>query len=637
MSSSLSPSVSASAGLVGPQLLAGRILALLGGALALGGWRWADTLGGGLAWAGGALIACAGYGSALALALRYRRGQGVSGLWAARHAQAGAAGPPPLLPLTVTLGLVTLILLGTGLGHLGLFSATVVRALVALGLLLALVLPPRVEAPRAPMAVGGVLALGFVLACLRLAGEGRVVSDDDINHLGALARLWQTGAFPPMQQQLGGQLVGEAVFSLGIGSWAPFFFDGICGLLVFWLMTERATRREDGFAMPVLVIVFFWMLLLEQSSVAIICRWPSALLHVALFSWLRDRDLGLEPDEHEERVQGLRRVVVLGLGLCSLRFELVPVALIYVAAAFARDRLPTWSRRDMVRAAAAAVLVLAGVGVLGGNAIPLALGKAAACLVAVPVALLLLLFLGSFRWWSAPGLALIAVGAGFLAASLSLTPPGSRSVAVVLAVALHAPLLAALLVERAAFSRWGTPVGRAVGTSAAGRLYPLVAAAMVMTIFLHSLWPLALHHHFRSPFTTRFVDFIDRLERLGTTGGDSAIDQRMRRLQHRIPAGARLGVWGKSAGRLDYRRNPITDVSWSPATGRRVFLAGITRKQLAELDYLVVEAFVRTRWRDYVVEDEVVKATHSVPTIFVEDQLELVAAEGWERLYKVRR
>lgn len=616
------------------QLRAGRILALLGGALALGGWRWTETLGGGLAWAGAALIACAGYGSALELALRYRRGQGLGGLWRARPSPQTPAGPAPLLPLTVTLGLVALLLLGTALGHLGLFSAPVVRALVALGLLIALVLPPRVEAPRAPMAVGGVLALGFLLACLRLAGEGRVVSDDDINHLMALARLWQTGAFPAMQQQLGGQLAGEALFTLAIGSWAPFFFDGICGLLVFWLMTERATRREDGFAMPVLVIVFFWMLLLEQSSVAIVCRWPSALLHVALFSWLRDRDLGRDlglGSLDDDRARGLGSVVVLGLGLASLRFELVPVALLYVAAAVARDLLPTWSRRDMARAAAAAVLVLAGLGVLGGHSIPLALGKAVACLAAVPVALLVLLFLGTFRWWSAPGLALIAIGAGFIAASLSLTPAGSRSVAVMLAVVLHAPLLAALLVERAAFSRWGTPV------TGAGRLYPVVAAAVVMAIFLQSLWPLALHHHFRSPFTTRFVDFIDRLERIGTTGGDSAIDQRMRRLQHRIPAGARLGVWGKSAGRLDYRRNPITDVSWSPATGRRVFLAGITRKQLDDLDYLVVEAFVRTRWRDYVVEDEVVKATHSVPTIFVEDRLELVAAEGWERLYKVRR
>jgi hypothetical protein len=609
-------------------IAAGRALTALGCALALMGWRWTGATAGALAWSGAVLVACLGYGAALrwgVAAWRLRRANG---------AIAAAAAP---LPITLAAGLAMMLLLGTGLARLGGFNATAQVGQVALGLGLSLAFPPALRWPRFPLALAGVALAGFLIVCMRLFGEDRVVNDDEINHVMELARLWGTGALGPLRLQLGGQVVGEALMSLGAGADSPFLFDGVCALAMLALVASGMSRR-GGFALPALAVLAPWMLLIEQPAGAMICRWPSGLLHLAMFAVLR-RQLGEDADDgaNDGANDGASwrgdpvLVLVLAAGLATLRYELVPVALVYAAASLLAARRAdraagaSWTPSQILRAVGIALLIGTALGwLMGGAAPPIALGKAIACLLAVPLVMGVLSLLGSYGLGSALGTALVATLIGVIAAKLALTAGGARSQATALAVLSHLPFLLVLLLEPVARPR---------------RLFPLVAAILLAGLFTDSLFAATFRDADRTRVTNRFVELGAKAEMAHAAGLEHPIDARMRRLQLRVPAGARLGVWGKSAAQLDYRRNPISDVSWNaPRRGNRItFLGGLTPKNLGGIDYLLIESFVATRWRDDAFDLPKDKATHANPTLFVGGQLELLAEEGHEQLYRVLR
>jgi hypothetical protein len=581
---------------------AGRALSALGCLCALVAYRFTGSAAGGLAWAGAALIACLGYGAVLCVALRLQ--------------------PPTMVALSA--GLTAMVLIATGLAHLGLLGPPVMAGLVGIGLALGLALPPVLRRPRFPIAMCAVGAVGVVLACLRFFGEDRLINDDELNHVMALKRLWDTGALGGLHQ-LGWQVVGEAIFALAAGAQAPFFFDGVCALLIMLLLASAMARRDDGYALPALVVLCPWMLLLPNPTVAMVCRWPSGLLHVSMFSVFLH--LG-----HERRAAVL--VGVAAAALVALRVELAPLALTYTIAAIAGPRARSWTRRDRWRAAATWAAALAVMAWWSGAPALVAVGKALAALACIPVAVGALSLVGSMPWWSPAGVALLGMISTVAASALHMVPMGSRSLAVALSVFYHLPCLLALLLEPATFAR-PRPTKAELAAAPPGRLFPLTAAILLGGLFSSSIFRVAFRDEDRTATTNRFVKLAATAEMSAMAGFDLAIDRRLARLQLQVPAGARLGVWGKSAALLDYRRNPIVDASWSSAGKKRWFLAPLTAPRLAAFDYLLVETFVRS-----VENPEDVKAdepTTATPTLLVNGQLELVASEGAERLYRVRR
>lgn len=634
--------------------------ALLGSALAAAGWLGAGSIGGALAWAGAVLLACLGYGAAVA------RG-------AARLQ--GAALPALPLPLVGVLGYAALTVAGTALAKGGLFGSAVQLGAVLLGhglwLGFGAALPRRATARRLGVAPWiGVALAGGLIALMRLFSVDRVISDDEINHVMALARLWGAGELLPMRLSLGGQVVGEALASLAAGAEAPFFLDGLCALALLALALSLLPAR-GGLALPGLAAIGWWMVMFYAPGGVLIIRWPMGLLCVASFALLRqlfDEAPLVEPSGAPDGAaqeaaneagagaangaaagaangagaspasrRGERALLLLlAAALATLRNELVPVALVLAVAALCfgeQGRARRWTRGQRAGALGAAFIALALLGAASGTPLPLAFGKAAACLVAVPLVLLLLLFAGTFAWWSALGAALLALVVGLLSSRLGLMPIGVRSFATGLALLSQLPFLIALLFEKA---------------PRRAHLYPVTAALVFVWMFTDSLNLAVYRDVDRGRLPNRLTELGARAELAyfsGLAANERSADERLRSLQGQVPRGARLGLWGRSAAKLDYRRNPIRDVSWTAVSAHRrsnrpAFLGGLTAKSLAGLDYVIVESFVaplRASDDEFDRKTGARNPTYATPTLLVADRLELVALVGNEQLYRVRR
>lgn len=633
--------------------------ALLGSALAAAGWLGAGSIGGALAWAGAVLLACLGYGAAV--------GRGAARLQ-------GAALPALPLPLVGVIGYAALTVAGTALAQGGLFGSAVQLGAVLLGQGLWLgfgaALPRRAPARRLGVAPWiGVALAGGLIALMRLFSVDRVISDDEINHVMALARLWDVGDLLPMRLSLGGQVVGEALASLAAGAEAPFLLDGLCALALLALSLSLLPAR-GGLALPGLAAIAWWMVMFYAPGGVLISRWPMVLLCVASFALLRqlfDEAPLIEPSgapdgAANEAANGAadgganrgangaaaagasaasRRgeralLLLLAAALATLRNELVPVALVLAVAALCfgeQGRARRWTRGQRAGALVAAFVALALLGAASGTPLPLAFGKSAACLVAVPLVLLLLLFAGTFAWWSALGAALLALVVGLLSSRLGLMPIGVRSFATGLALLTQLPFLIALLLEKA---------------PRRAHLYPVTAALVFVWMFTDSLNLAVYRDVDRGRLPNRLTELGARAELAyfsGLAANERSADERLRSLQGQVPRGARLGLWGRSAAKLDYRRNPIRDVSWTAVSAHRrsnrpAFLGGLTDKSLAGLDYVIVESFVAPlRERDDVFDRKTGarNPTYATPTLLVADRLELVALVGNEKLYRVRQ
>lgn len=614
--------------------------ALLGSALAAAGWLGAGSIGGALAWAGAVLLACLGYGAAV--------GRGAAQLQ-------GAPLPALPLPLVGVLGYAALTVAGTALARIGLFGSAVQlgAVLVGQGLWLGFgaALPRWAPARRLGVAPWiGVGLAGGLIALLRLFSVDRVISDDEINHVMALARLWGAGDLLPMRLSLGGQVVGEALASLAAGASAPFFLDGLCALGLLALALSLLPAR-GGLALPGLAVIAWWMVMFYAPGGVLISRWPMVLLCVASFALLRqlfdeaplvERAGATQGEAHGEPASLVSRrgeralLLLLAAALATLRNELVPVALVLAVAAllFGEAGLARrWSRGQRAGALAAAFVALALLGAGSGAPLPLAFGKAAACLVAVPLVLLLLLLTGTFAWSSALGAALLSLVVGLVSSRLGLMPIGVRSFATGLALLSQLPFLVALLFEKA---------------PRRAHLYPVTAALVFVWMFTDSLNLAVYRDVDRGRLPNRLTELGARAELAyfsGLAANERSVDERLRSLQGQVPPGARLGLWGRSAAKLDYRRNPIRDVSWTAVSAHRrsarpAFLGGLTAKSLAGVDYVIVESFVaplRERDDEFDRKTGARNPTYAAPTLLVEERLELVALVGNEKLYRVRR
>jgi hypothetical protein len=107
----------------------------------------------------------------------------------------------------------------------------------------------------------------------------------------------------------------------------------------------------------------------------------------------------------------------------------------------------------------------------------------------------------------------------------------------------------------------------------------------------------------------------------------------VRALQDLVPPGATIAFWGQSAAHLDFRRNPIRDVSW-PVTNNvrreRDFLPALLPQHLLGSQYLLLEDLEnkspKDRW----------SSGYAPATSEIEDHLDELAKLGIARLYRVR-
>jgi hypothetical protein len=143
-----------------------------------------------------------------------------------------------------------------------------------------------------------------------------------------------------------------------------------------------------------------------------------------------------------------------------------------------------------------------------------------------------------------------------------------------------------------------------------------------------------LHEGRRKRLVDRLTRTLGAAPELRALGLDRLGDNGAAELQARVPAGAALGFWGTHPGRLDFRRNPITDLSWPRSRATlATFLAPLSRQSLEEVDFVIVEAV--KKWLGGGLDPW--GSAEAGPTGAVEDVLELVAEARSARLYRVRK
>jgi hypothetical protein len=111
-------------------------------------------------------------------------------------------------------------------------------------------------------------------------------------------------------------------------------------------------------------------------------------------------------------------------------------------------------------------------------------------------------------------------------------------------------------------------------------------------------------------------------------GGPHDLEAPVAALQPFVPRGARIGFWGVSAGMLDYRRNPVIDLTGGAK--RTDAMAPMDEGDLRHVDYVLLENIepkgVSDAWN-----------ARSTPTAAVDSKLELRATSDGAFLFRVRR
>jgi hypothetical protein len=308
----------------------------------------------------------------------------------------------------------------------------------------------------------------------------------------------------------------------------------------------------------------------------------------------------------------------------------VVIGVPFLVAAIALPRAP----RITGRTAAAA---LAGwLGLLIGLQIALAVGPGSAVLYAglllgaIPATALVLRVSGAVPWRSA--LAVLWFGAATLGLGLGLEAirPAQHSAAAGTAVWIAAGLAMLAMIEPAADAA-SPAAGAASPAGGLSRLGVAVAVAVFGTIMIVGPgFDDGERGRLAQVFTRAAIALRDRL-RLEPSDQANAD---ARALQDQVPAGARIGFWGRSAAQLDFRRNPIRDVSWPAATDRRrdkYYLTPVERASLAALDYLIVDGVAP------IVDADPWGSAAAPPVDEVLEHVKPVASSGATQLYRVRR
>jgi hypothetical protein len=348
---------------------------LAGLALGLVALRAVQTPVGAAAGAVAAGIACFGYGTAL-------------GRWLA------PASSPASAAASAALGLAALLVLGTALGQLGLFSREAQLAVVAVGLACCALPARRRGASKVPADVSSkaaadnasgaqvaassparpgtghdrpetghaasapapwrsraLIALAVAGAALTLGFEAldlAPVLGDGANYAVELARLWQTGSLGQqgtlggLSGQLGGQLAGAGVFALGGGPLSAGLFDaGAAAALLVLLLAETAERSPKPRPLGAGSarargerLALFALLAVPIVFHPDIAAAPTARWSATLLSiagFLRLRS-ALSSGQRDGGV------ILLATGMMVLRLELAPLATALVAASLLSPR-----------------------------------------------------------------------------------------------------------------------------------------------------------------------------------------------------------------------------------------------------------------------------------------------------------
>lgn len=575
------------------------------GAAALG-WAMARpaTALGELAGVLAALAACLGWGTALSpwmLAAPSATPPGATPAApiATPSAPAGqlAATAEPAAARAV-LGLCFMLIAGTVAARFGLATRDGLLALVALGLGAAALPPffsPLPHAPHAPHAPPGppayswaqrlFIALGLAfLLCAELFDLSPLLGDGK-THGFSVARLWQLSELPVVRGLLGGQTIGEALFALGGDARSAGMFDaGVAAALVVLLLASACARPRLAQGFVLLAVLALPVVFHSDPPNVPTARWTASLLLLAGGLRLR-RALALGARD--------RGVFLVALALVLVRSEL---ALAATALVLAGLLLPRELSAHRTKRATALLLALAWLAPLGAalfffRARPFAMpALLVAGALGFALAHLVVVVCGLARWRDELAFAIAAAAGTALLASTRFAgvlqqatfPVWFALVALVLTrvfVAEAPPDPAATADEPAA----ATADERAAAPLR-GPLGVLLAFAVASTVFL----PLLQAHRHRRVIARgmRVVQVASDLYALGfaRAGATGSAE-----LQARVPAGAALGFWGESPVGLDFRRNPIVDLSW-PANARSsgAFLTPLSRHRIARVEYLLV-------------------------------------------------
>lgn len=549
-------------------------------ALACAGLAFAvhGSPGGGIAWLLALGIACHGYGVAFERLVRDRQS----------------------MAMTVVSGLAVVLIVGTLLGGAGVASKPVLFALVALGCMLDLL--PRLtaehELPRASVvALVAVALAGMLLAVVPLVLRD-VSIRDGFDHVLSVARLWSTGKTFPVYHQAGSQLVGEALASLTTGAAAAIVFQqGACAaLVVFVLATELGAGRDR--LRTVLSVALTIPIVLDPGSTT---EWSGLLFHVATIVALGDA--------LERRRTGWH-AVLLAVALAVDRHEHAIIALPYIAAAIVLPR-GTPSRRALIGAVVGWLVLLVGYQVALAVEPTRATVNAIVLLLAIPFALAVAGVSGASRRTLYVVITFAVITWG-LAIGLDAIRPAQRGAATAITIG------------------FGALAGVCLRARAGDRLSPAALGVVLAAALAFVVLPAMVDYDRRGFVATRLYRALLVAQQRAAIGEEPA-ESALRALQDQVPAGARLGFWGRSPAQLDYRRHRLRDVSWSTKVRRdRYFLTPLLQTSLKGLDYLLVENTAAQDTQDPW-------DTLRPATAYVADQLELVVSNEYAQLFRVRR
>lgn len=483
---------------------------------------------------------------------------------------------------TVVSGLATVLVMGTALAQLGWFGEHVLAGMVALGIALTAVPRTRqdVSLDRFTLIVGGItVALVVVLALL--APDPPIL--DGINHLFLIARLYDSGDLD-LWNSLGANIVGEAVFAWGGGSDAGGLFErGVCTALTVWLVA-----RELAAPSPLARLLFVVVAIVVVLDETPIVRGSTTLLLLAAITALRNARAGTI----------CWRALVLAIALGATRHELGFLAVPLVLAAISRSR---WLALGALWLAATFAIQA-----LLGLPLAFALAKSAMMTAAIPLAWLLVHLLGLER--ERADVAAVFAGSAFLLALVTYAIHPARHVAAATGGAwlgiAFAFVIACDGVER--------------GGIRLGALSLVISVLVTEALVLPGHDPRASQRRMCA-FLEPVLAIRDRLE----LDGDAAHHD-VAVLQASTPVGAAIAFWGRSAGGLDFDRNPIADVS----TRRAQFLSPIAMDSLRGAGYLLCEDLPSTTMERRTV-------TYRRALADVESRLVLVGSRGIARLFRV--
>lgn len=445
----------------------------------------------------------------------------------------------------------------------------------------------QLAGPRLWLWPAALLAAFGVLAVLGAAGDTPVQPFDDEGHvLAQLRRLLDTGMLGdpigyPRRAQLGAQIALAAVAS-GAGDGFARIVEPLAQVLALGLAVSRIRARDAHAALwaMLLIAAAFGLALVPNDPLP--C-WTAVVLLVALYTMLSDAEPAPLP------------LAITAGALLALRYELAPIALVALAAAWWRRRSDHRATSILIAAAFAVTFpFLIGRMVAWRSVSPLAHAALAppaqadvvlrlllAAVIAVPAAAILRLVLPHSRGMRIAGTATAIALAAMVA---RVTGAGAYSLRMVWPIALAFVIMLVVELVRARTSSTGALITAFVlclliyeGREAAGRLR----------------------------WSRRLATAAENLEVLQRPPAEPADPYSA--LLAGVPTGARVAVWVSEPERLDYARLHILDLRTPAGARLRAFRWDRHDAQLArvlaalDVSYLLLErddAHVQRTQRD---------------------------------------